>query len=107
MHKSSLVKMAPDVRYLECSHRTTHLPLADVSGAILHYKFIGDLKRRVTEAISRGEHSSEAISYQRLGDSLGASGWSGSLLSPNSRRYEGTASLLRHGLMRSSAEWGI
>lgn len=107
MHKSSLVKMAPDVRYLECSHRTTHLPLADVSGAILHYKFIGDLKRRVTEAISRGEHFSEAISYQRLGDFLGASGWSGSLLSPNSRRYEGTQSLLRHGLMRSSAEWGI
>jgi len=106
MQKSPLVRMAPDVRYLECNHSTTHLPVADVSGAILHYKFVGDLKRRVTEAISRGEHFSQAVSYHRLGESLGASGWSGSLLSPHSRRYEGTASLLQLGLMRSGAEWG-
>jgi tetratricopeptide (TPR) repeat protein len=107
LQKSPLVRMAPDVRYIECSHGTTHLPLADVSGAVLHYKFVGDLRRRVGEAVSRGEHASGALSYQRLRDSLGESDWKGPLLSPHSRRYAGTADLLRHGLIVGSPEWGV
>jgi hypothetical protein len=107
MQKSPLVRMAPDVRYLECSHGTTHLPVADVTGAILHYKFVGDMKRRVSEAVSRGEHFGQAISYRKLNDSLDESGWRGSLLSSHSRRYEGAASLLKAGLMASSPEWGV
>jgi hypothetical protein len=107
LQKSPLIRMAPDVRYLECSHGTTHLPLADVTGAVLHYKFVGDLRRRVGEAVARGEHAAGALSYQRLQDSLGEANWKGSFLSPHSRRYTGTAELLRQGLIISSGEWGV
>jgi hypothetical protein len=105
MQKSPLVRMAPDVRYIECNHSTTHLPVADISGALLHYKFVGDMKRRLEQAISRGEHFGGAISYRRLDRAVGSSSWSKSLLSPHSRRYGGTASLLRHGLIQSSGPW--
>ena len=107
LQKSPLVHMAPDVRYIECSHGTTHLPVADVSGAVLHYKFVGDMRRRVGEAVARGEHAAGALSYRRLQDSLGEAAWRGSLLSPHSRRYTGTADLLRHGLIASSPDWGV
>lgn len=104
LQKSPLVRMAPDVRYIECSHATTHLPIADVSGALLHYKFVGDLKRRLGEAVTRGEHASQSIFYRRLENSLEARRWQGSLLSPHSRRYDGPDDFVRHGLM-STGDW--
>ena len=105
MHKSPLVLMAPDVRYTECNHTTTHLPQADVSGALLHYKFIGDMRRRVKEAISRREHFGGAIFYRRLDSAVGSSGANGVLLSSYSRRYDVADTLLHHGLMQSGAAW--
>lgn len=105
MQKSPLVRMAPDLRYVECNHSTTHLPVADVSGALLHYKFVGDMRGRVEEAISRGEHFGSAISYRRLDSAVNAASWDRSMLSPHSRRYTGPESLARHGLIRSSPSW--
>lgn len=105
MHKSPLVRMAPDVRYIECNHNTTHLPVADVSTAILHYKFIGDMKRKIDEAISKDEHHAGAKIYRRLKDAANAHGWAKSLLSPHSRRYERPSDLVKFGLMHSSPSW--
>jgi hypothetical protein len=107
MQKSPLVRMAPDGRYIECNHSTTHLPVADVSGALLHYKFVGDMKRRFEEAISRGEHFGGAISYRRLDSAVSSSAWDRSLLSSHSRRYAGSESLVRHGLIKGSASWEV
>lgn len=105
MQKSPLVRMTPDVRYIECNHSTTHLPVADVSGALLHYKFVGDIKRRIEGAISRAEHFAGAISYRRLGSAIGPGRWGDSLLSSHSRLYDGPHSLGSHGLINSSPIW--
>lgn len=93
MQKTPLVRMAAEVRYLECNHSTIHLPVADISGALLHHKFAGDLKHRLDEAIARKEHFAGAISYRRLQGALGTAGFSQSLLSVHSRRYYGPDSL--------------
>jgi hypothetical protein len=105
MQKSPLVRMAPDVRYVECNHCTTHLPVADVSGALLHYKFVGDIKRRIEGAISRAEHFAGAISYRRLDSVIGLNGWGESLLSRHSRLYDGPQALESYGLINSSPLW--
>jgi hypothetical protein len=105
MQKSPLILMAPDVRYIECNHSTTHLPVADVSGALLHYKFVGDIKRRTAVAISRAEHFAGAITYRRLNSAVHSMSSEDSLLSLHSRRYEGPGSLVEHGLIKSSASW--
>jgi hypothetical protein len=105
MEKMPLVRMAPDVRYIECNHRTTHLPMADVSGAVLHYKFIGNSRSRIEQAVSRGQYFGDAIAYRRLGNAIGSLDSAQSLLSSKSRRYHGAFSLEQHGLIRSSAPW--
>jgi hypothetical protein len=105
MQKTPLVRMAAEVRYLECNHSTIHLPVADISGALLHHKFAGDLKHRLDEAIARKEHFAGAISYRRLEGALGTAGFSQSLLSVHSRRYYGPDSLVHHGLIKSAPEW--
>jgi hypothetical protein len=105
MQKAPLVRAAPDVRYVECNHGTTHLPVADVSGALLHYKFVGDIKRRIGGAISRAEHFAGAISYRRLENAFGLNGWDGSLLSCHSRLYDGPHRLESYGLIHGSPLW--
>jgi hypothetical protein len=105
MQKSPLLWMASDVRYIECNHGATHLPVADVSGALLHYKFVSGMKRRVEEAIFRAEHFGGAIFYRRLNSAVTSSGWAGSLLSPFSRRYDTTGTLVACGLIEASAAW--
>ena len=106
MQKSPLIRMASDVRYFECNHSTTHLPMADVSGALLHYKFVGDMKRRIAQAVARGEHFAGAITYRRLNRAVGAMDRSNSLLSDYSRRYGKAADLELHGLIKGSPQWG-
>jgi hypothetical protein len=105
MHKSPLVRVTPDVRYIECNHNTTHLPVADVTAALLHYKFVGDMARRLGEAIDRGEYFGGAISYRRLSAAARDHGWSESLLSTFSRRYDGASSIEAAGLIRGSPAW--
>jgi len=105
MEKLPLVRMAPDMHYLESNHRTTHLPVADVSGALLHYKFVGNSRSRIEQAITRGEHFGGAISYRRLGNAIGSIDSAQSLLSSESRRYHGPFSLEQYGLIKSSALW--
>jgi hypothetical protein len=105
MQKSPLIRMAADVRYVECNHCTTHLPVSDVSGALLHYKFVGDIKRKIDGAVARAEHFASAITYQRLDSAFGRIDWNDSLLSPHSRRYDAPATLASHGLIKSSPHW--
>lgn len=105
MQKSPLIRMASDVRYVECNHATTHLPVADITGALLHYKFVGDMRKRVEEAISRAEHFAGAIFYRQLNGAVSSFGWSRSLLSQHSQRYEGTESLALCGLIKGSSRW--
>lgn len=103
--KVPLVRVERDFRYVDCCHSTTHVPIADIRTALLHYKFIGDTKARTQEAISRGEHFASASTYIRFAEAAEQIGWSGSLSSPHSRKYTGDASLEEAGIMESSAAW--
>jgi hypothetical protein len=105
MHKSPLVRVAADTRYIECNHATTHLPVADLQAALLHYKFVGDVRRRIDAAVAKGEHFAGAVTYRRLGGAIDQGGAAEPLLSPWSRRYEGPKSLLTHGLTKTNSAW--
>lgn len=105
LQKVPLVRASTDLRYIEGSHTVTHAPAADVLAGLLHYKLVGDARRRTLEAITRGEHFSGAAFYRRFDEALGAYGWQTSLLGPHSHKYEGPQSLVAHGLMRTSKAW--
>lgn len=105
MTKAPLVKMGPDVWYLANNHQHTHVPFSDVTGAVLHYKFIGDLLGRVDEAIDRQEHFMGARFYKALRGSLTDSTDSTGLRSEFTVKYEGTRQLIELGLLQSSNNW--
>jgi len=104
MTKAPLVKMTPDLWYLANNHQHTHLPVAGVSAAVLHYKFIGDLVGRIDEAIERGEHFMGARFYRALRSSI-TSPESAKLVSEHSVRYAGSAQLVDLGLLQTCIRW--
>jgi hypothetical protein len=71
----------------------------------LHYKFVGDIAGRLTEAIDRGVHFGGALAYRRLRSAAEERGWGQSLLSTVSRRYEGASSLEAAGVVSTSPSW--
>ncbi len=105
VNKAPLIRMDPHVFYTNGSHNTTHLPVADVTVALLHYKFVGDVRDEIRKTVTRGTHAAGAVSYRRLQASFEKSGWDHSLLSEHSRRFEGPSSLEHHGLMKASKIW--
>lgn len=105
MTKTPLVRVSPDFRYVECNHYTTHLRVADVTAALLHYKFVGNVAGRLAEAIDRGEHFGGALAYRRLQSAAEERGWQTPLLSSFSRSYEGPRSLEAAGVVKTSSAW--
>ncbi|AHM04477.1 hypothetical protein roselon_02132 [Roseibacterium elongatum DSM 19469] len=107
MTKAPLVKPGADFCYLANNHQHSHVPVAPLSGALLHYKFIGDLMARVDEAIERDEHFMGARFYKALQTPLRAAREKDVLLSAHSVAYEGPAQLVEMGLMSAPDDWGL
>ncbi|NKX44005.1 glycosyltransferase family 2 protein [Roseicyclus persicicus] len=107
MTKAPLIRMAPDVAYLVTNHQHTHLPLSSVRVGLLHYKFVGDIRARLAEAIDRQEHFMGARFYRALAAPVeaGAAGAGGGFLSPWSVPCEGPRTLVDLGLIASSPGW--
>lgn len=105
VNKAPLVRMEPHVYYINGNHNTTHLPVADVTAALLHYKFVGDVKKEIQKTVARGAHFAGAVSYRQLQASLDELGWHQSLVSDHSRLFEGATSLEHQGLMKTSESW--
>ncbi len=100
--KSPLVTVTPEFRFTENNHTHSHLAPADVTTALLHYKFIGDANARIAEAIDRQEHFMAGRFYKDLERSL-----DGAVLSKSrkTKRYKGPRQLERLGLMSAGAAW--
>ena len=107
LQKVPLIFMEQGVSFIECNHHTTHLPFADISTALLHYKLVGDTKKILAEAIDRDEYFAGAKFYRRMNDAFNTMGWSETLLSSYSRRYRNTSDLIDAGLITGSPKWDI
>jgi hypothetical protein len=105
MTKAPLLRMDAETAYVANNHQHTHLPVADVSVALLHYKFIGDISGRVDEAIDREEHFLGARFYRALREGLTRAAIEGSLIGSSSVRYSGTSQLVLSNLIHSSPGW--
>jgi hypothetical protein len=102
MTKAPLVRMTADTAFLTNNHHHSHLPLSPVTGALLHYKFVGDIRGRVSEAIARNEHFMGARFYRALQDPLARDG---RLASANSVAWRDPGQLVELGLATSHPDW--
>jgi hypothetical protein len=103
LRKIPFVRWLPDTRYPN-PHATTPIKLSDVTGVLLHFKFLEDFSARVNMEVSRKEHWQGASEYRRylakLKHEPGLSfHYNGSIA------YEDSEQLLRLGLMREDHAW--
>lgn len=101
LQKVPLIRWAPDLKYLSSKHTAFPCRLPDISGALLHFKYLPDFARQVEIEVARGQHYSGAKEYRTYARRL-REGQSLSFTAPVTRRYAGSAQLVGHGLMRSS-----
>jgi hypothetical protein len=81
----------------------TPVPIAAVTGAILHYKFLADFHAHAQVEAGRGEHFANGREYKeylRVMDADAAL----CLKTAQSLRFSGSRQLVELGLMTSSAE---
>ncbi len=96
--KVPLVKWHRGMRFLNCTHALTPIALAQMTGALLHFKFLDDFHDRAITEAARGEHYAGGQEY-RIYAQLLARNPALSLRNQNSVRLESSRQLVELGLM--------
>jgi len=106
LRKIPFVRWLPGTCYTT-SHLTTPMKLADITGVLLHFKFLDDFYARVNAELTRKEHpvhggwATELSRYQsKLRDNPSLS-----FHHPGSIAYEGSDQLVKLGLLREDQGW--
>ena len=87
------------MRYLLCTHAVSPIPLAQMTGALLHFKFLGDFHDRVETEVLRGEHFAGASEYKIYAEIL-RRGEALNLWYEQSVRFQSSRQLVELGLMQ-------
>jgi len=70
MRKIPLVKWKEDFDYVHSTHSTTQITLADVSGALAHFKFMGHFKEFARNEVARNDRVENSKDWKVYADSL-------------------------------------
>jgi hypothetical protein len=105
LSKVPLMKWSSGTQYIRSAHFISPQPLSELWGALLHFKFMCDLPRRIRDEMSRGQQSGPwAGEYQVYREAIERD--------PNltfqfegSARYTNSSNLIAAKLMRSSEAW--
>ena len=104
LQKVPLIRWTTDIKYTSSKHTALPCRLADISGALLHFKFLPDFAAQMQAEVARGQHylgaAEQRIYLRRLqaGEAL-------SLMGPVSCRYHDSQQLVALGLMQSSSRF--
>ena len=103
LFKVPLVKAGNGLRLLDC-HSVSPIPLAPVTGVLLHFKFFSDFHERVVDAVRRGQHFDGASEYARY---LEATRLNPNLTFyyENSVKFEDSRQLAYLGLIKDDASY--
>jgi hypothetical protein len=101
--KVPLVKWTKGNAFIN-SHRLNSVKLAPVTGALLHFKYFQDFRKRIDDALGHGEHYAGSAEYRRYAELLKEDP-DLSLADAGSVPYRSSQELIDHGLIRTVAEW--
>jgi hypothetical protein len=101
LRKVPLVKWRKDTEYLASTHQVTPHNLSDVTGALLHFKFLKDFHAYAEREVARGERNpGEYEDYLKLSpDAFWAQ-----LHGEQTVQYTGSVQLMELGLIHGSKE---
>jgi len=101
--KIPFVRWLPGTRYVN-NHATTPIRLSDVTGVLLHFKFLSDFYIRSAKEMARKAHWDGASEYARYWAKLKKN----PLLSfhhAGSVEYKDSEQLIRLGLLKEDEAW--
>jgi len=101
--KIPFVRWLPGTRYQD-PHATTPVKLSDITGVLLHFKFLEDFYTRVNIEVNRKEHWDGASEYARYQAKL-KNDPTLSFYYAGSVEYEGSDQLIKLGLLREDQGW--
>ncbi|MCL2542701.1 MAG: glycosyltransferase family 2 protein [Nocardioidaceae bacterium] len=101
MKKVPLVKWMPGFSYIRSTHTHRHVPLADITGALLHFKFFGSFEKTMRTEYLRGDRRQNHV-YARYVEEIGPDT---SFMLPTSHQYDGPRDLVARGVMTSHRTW--
>lgn len=105
MSKIPLLKWRKGLQFPGGPHAVSdRLPLSQVWGALLHFKFM-DFVNETKYRAARGQHAKEAVHYKLYEEHIGTLGQNVSPYFSGSRRYGGWQDLATCGLLRSTQKW--
>lgn len=78
--------------------------IADIQGAVIHTKFLGDFTKKVCEESEREEHFDNAVEYKIYNSSMNKDK-SLSLKNENSIKWKDTEQLIDLGIMKCSDKY--
>ncbi|MCK1307288.1 MULTISPECIES: glycosyltransferase family 2 protein [Bradyrhizobium] len=100
--KVPFARWLPGRRYIAAGHLMAPRGKAgDVTGALLHFKFLHDFTDKVAIAVREGNYYLGSVEYQRYAERLDQNS-SFELIYPKSLIYQSSDDLVRCGLMRLS-----
>jgi hypothetical protein len=104
LFKIPLVHWLPGTRYRDSHKTATSIKLSNITGVLLHFKFLHDFHERISTEVNRKEHWDDASEYARYAAKLIANP-SLSFYHNGSLAYEGSEQLVRLGLLKDDPEW--
>ena len=103
MRKVPLVKWHEDMEYIFSTHSLTPLRLADVTGALLHFKFFSSFADLAVREAARGDRT-QSEDYRRYAQKV-RDEKALTFRNETSRRFDRTSSLVDIGYMASSTSY--
>lgn len=94
MRKTPLVKWRPGFSYRHSTHSMTRMRVADMTGALLHFKFFASFRDLAVAEVARGDRM-QMDDYRKYADTLSRE--DPCFMNPASRRYEDSLSLVEAG----------
>jgi hypothetical protein len=102
--KVPLVRWRRESRFLHSTHWIAPQPVAQETGVLLHFKFLGDFHARAVGEVERDQHWDGSTEYRRYARRLNSNP-DMTLIGAESTRFEDSAQLVRLGLMQDTSGW--
>jgi hypothetical protein len=102
--KVPLVKFRKSIALSAGTHLIQGARVADLRGALLHFKFLDDFAVNIEREIDRKQHWDNAVEYQGYGAVLNLTP-NLNFMSPISEKFASSSQLIRLGIMKTSSRF--
>ena len=103
--KTPLVRASDSMAFTDANRFTNPIKISDVTGVVLHYKFVGDIEQKIDTEIQRKEYGGGAYKYHQYQNYFSNLSNTQSFLSECSVKYQSSNQLNELNLIKTSPDY--